>query len=88
MSANPERSPKPRRRPRMIRGASEQVAVQIQHYIHDEHLQPGDFLGREVLLAPEEVARLEVLVLDEVLDLHRHLLARAPDHARAPARLG
>jgi GntR family transcriptional repressor for pyruvate dehydrogenase complex len=42
-----------RRRPRMIRGASEQVAVQIQHYIQDEHLQPGDFLGREEDLAAE-----------------------------------
>jgi GntR family transcriptional repressor for pyruvate dehydrogenase complex len=37
----------------MIRGASEQVAVQIQHYIQDEHLQPGDFLGREEDLAAE-----------------------------------
>jgi GntR family transcriptional repressor for pyruvate dehydrogenase complex len=53
VSATPERSPQPRRRPRMIRGASEQVAVQIQHYIQDEHLQPGDFLGREEDLAAE-----------------------------------
>jgi DNA-binding FadR family transcriptional regulator len=37
----------------MIRGASEQVAVQIQHHIQDEHLQPGDFLGREEDLAAE-----------------------------------
>jgi len=53
VSAAPERSPQPRRRPRVIRGASEQVAVQIQHYIQDEHLQPGDFLGREEDLAAE-----------------------------------
>jgi DNA-binding FadR family transcriptional regulator len=38
-------------RPRPIRGASEQVAVQIQHYIQDEGLAPGDFLGREEDLA-------------------------------------
>jgi GntR family transcriptional regulator, transcriptional repressor for pyruvate dehydrogenase complex len=53
MSTAPEHSPKPSRRPRMIRGASEQVAVQIQHYIQDEHLEPGDFLGREEDLAAE-----------------------------------
>jgi GntR family transcriptional repressor for pyruvate dehydrogenase complex len=53
MSATPERSRQLRRRRRMIRGASEQVAVQIQHYIQDEHLQPGDFLGREEDLAAE-----------------------------------
>jgi GntR family transcriptional regulator, transcriptional repressor for pyruvate dehydrogenase complex len=53
MSAQPERLRPLRRRPRMIRGASEQVAVQIQHYIQDEHLQPGDFLGREEDLAAE-----------------------------------
>jgi DNA-binding FadR family transcriptional regulator len=40
-----------RSRPRLIRGASEQVAVQIQHYIQDEALGPGDFLGREEDLA-------------------------------------
>jgi DNA-binding FadR family transcriptional regulator len=34
-----------------IRGASEQVAVQIQHYIQREGLEPGDFLGREDDLA-------------------------------------
>ena len=34
-----------RPRPRLIRGASEQVAVQIQHYIQEEGLGPGDFLG-------------------------------------------
>jgi GntR family transcriptional regulator, transcriptional repressor for pyruvate dehydrogenase complex len=38
-------------RPRLIRGASEQVAIQIQHYIQDEGLLPGDFLGREEDLA-------------------------------------
>ena len=36
-----------------IRGASEQVAVQIQHYIQRERLEPGDFLGREDDLAAE-----------------------------------
>jgi len=40
-----------RARPRPIRGASEQVAVQIQHHIRDERLEPGDFLGREEDLA-------------------------------------
>jgi GntR family transcriptional repressor for pyruvate dehydrogenase complex len=45
----------PRSRPqaRQIRGASEQVAVQIQHYVRDEGLAPGDFLGREEDLAAE-----------------------------------
>ena len=43
----------PRTRPRLIRGASEQVAVQIQHYIQEEGLRPGDFLGREEDLAAE-----------------------------------
>jgi GntR family transcriptional regulator, transcriptional repressor for pyruvate dehydrogenase complex len=45
----------PRSRPqaRQIRGASEQVAVQIQHYVQDEGLAPGDFLGREEDLAAE-----------------------------------
>ena len=43
----------PRSRPRVIRGASEQVAVQIQHYIQEEGLRPGDFLGREEDLAAE-----------------------------------
>ena len=36
-----------------IRAASEQVAVQIQHYIQQEGLGPGDFLGREEDLAAE-----------------------------------
>ena len=39
--------------PRAIRGASEQVAVEIQHYIQEEELGPGDFLGREEDLAAE-----------------------------------
>jgi DNA-binding FadR family transcriptional regulator len=43
----------PRARPRLIRGASEQVAVQIQHYIQEEGLGPGDFLGREEDLASD-----------------------------------
>lgn len=38
---------------RQIRGASEQVAVQIQHYVQHEGLAPGDFLGREEDLAAE-----------------------------------
>jgi GntR family transcriptional repressor for pyruvate dehydrogenase complex len=52
MSAQRERS---RRRPERqhIRGASEQVAVQIQHYMQSEGLGPGDFLGREEDLASE-----------------------------------
>ena len=45
------RSPRPRSR--LIRGASEQVAVQIQHYIQEEGLAPGDFLGREEDLASD-----------------------------------
>ena len=36
-----------------IRGASEQVSIQIQHYIQREGLAPGDFLGREEDLAAE-----------------------------------
>jgi len=36
-----------------IRGASEQMAVQIQHSIQREGLGPGDFLGREEDLAAE-----------------------------------
>jgi GntR family transcriptional regulator, transcriptional repressor for pyruvate dehydrogenase complex len=42
----------PRRQPR-IRGASEQVASEIQHYISRKGLGPGDFLGREEDLAAE-----------------------------------
>ena len=54
MSTRPTR-PRPRGRgePRAIRGASEQVAIQIQHYIQEEGLQPDDFLGREEDLASE-----------------------------------
>jgi GntR family transcriptional regulator, transcriptional repressor for pyruvate dehydrogenase complex len=47
------RTARPRARPRQIRGASEQVAAEIQHYIQDEALAPGDFLGREEDLAAE-----------------------------------
>ena len=45
----------PRSRPqaRQIKGASEQVAVQIQHYVQSEGLAPGAFLGREEDLADE-----------------------------------
>jgi GntR family transcriptional repressor for pyruvate dehydrogenase complex len=42
-----------RARQRLVRGASEQVAIQIQHYIQEEGLGPGDFLGREEDLAAE-----------------------------------
>jgi len=38
---------------RAIGGASEQVAVQIQHHIQRQGLVPGDFLGREEDLASE-----------------------------------
>jgi DNA-binding FadR family transcriptional regulator len=38
---------------RAIRAASEQVAIEIQHYIQQEGLGPGDFLGREEDLAAE-----------------------------------
>ena len=37
----------------MIRGASEQVAVHIQHHISERNLRPGAFLGREEDLATE-----------------------------------
>ena len=53
VSAEPARVRPPRPRPRLIRGASEQVAIQIQHYIQEEGLEPGDFLGREEDLAAE-----------------------------------
>ena len=38
---------------RPIRGASEQVAIEIQHHIQREGLEPDDFLGREEDLAAE-----------------------------------
>jgi GntR family transcriptional regulator, transcriptional repressor for pyruvate dehydrogenase complex len=50
---HPRRRPTRRSEPRPIRGASEQVAVEIQHYIQEEGLGPGDFLGREEDLAGE-----------------------------------
>lgn len=54
MSVQPERrKPARRSKPRRIRGASEQVAVEIQHHIQEEGLGPGDFLGREEDLAAE-----------------------------------
>jgi GntR family transcriptional regulator, transcriptional repressor for pyruvate dehydrogenase complex len=54
VSAEPERrKPARRAKPRPIRGASEQVAVEIQHHIQEEGLGPGDFLGREEDLAAE-----------------------------------
>jgi GntR family transcriptional repressor for pyruvate dehydrogenase complex len=49
----PVSSPAGRLEPRAIRGASEQVAVQIQHHIQRHGLGPGDFLGREEDLASE-----------------------------------
>jgi GntR family transcriptional repressor for pyruvate dehydrogenase complex len=54
VSVQPERrKPSRRSKPRPIRGASEQVAVEIQHHIQEEGLGPGDFLGREEDLAAE-----------------------------------
>jgi DNA-binding FadR family transcriptional regulator len=53
VSAETARVRTPRARPRLVRGASEQVAIQIQHYIQEEGLKPGDFLGREEDLAAE-----------------------------------
>jgi GntR family transcriptional repressor for pyruvate dehydrogenase complex len=54
VTAEPARRKAGRRsRPRPIRGASEQVAVEIQHHIQEEALGPGDFLGREEDLAEE-----------------------------------
>jgi GntR family transcriptional repressor for pyruvate dehydrogenase complex len=54
VSIEPERRKLSRRaKPRPIRGASEQVAVEIQHHIQDEGLGRGDFLGREEDLAAE-----------------------------------
>jgi DNA-binding FadR family transcriptional regulator len=54
VSIEPERRRASRRaKPRPIRGASEQVAVEIQHHIQEEGLGPGDFLGREEDLAGE-----------------------------------
>ena len=54
MSTRPRRSrPRGRNDARAIRGASEQVAIQIQHYIQEEGLGPDDFLGREEDLASE-----------------------------------
>jgi GntR family transcriptional repressor for pyruvate dehydrogenase complex len=54
VSAEPKRArPAKRVKSGAIRGASEQVAVQIQHYIEEADLGPGDFLGREEDLAAE-----------------------------------
>jgi GntR family transcriptional repressor for pyruvate dehydrogenase complex len=53
VSVKPRRRSTSRSESRPIRGASEQVAVQIQHYIHAERLGPDDFLGREEDLAAE-----------------------------------
>lgn len=52
MSATPQR-PRPAVGAAPIRGASQQVAVGIQHFIQREGLGPGDFLGREEDLATE-----------------------------------
>ena len=54
MNLQPERREATRRsKLRPIRGASEQVAVEIQHHIQEDGLGPGDFLGREEDLAAE-----------------------------------
>jgi DNA-binding FadR family transcriptional regulator len=45
MSTSPRRT--------RIRGASEQIASEIQHHIQERGLGPGDFLGREEDLAAE-----------------------------------
>lgn len=46
------RSPaRSRSRGQRVRGASEQVAIQIQHAIQADGMAPGDFLGREEDLA-------------------------------------
>jgi DNA-binding FadR family transcriptional regulator len=54
MSARPEgRAGSRNSTRRAIRAASEQVAVEIQHYIQEQGLGPDDFLGREEDLAAE-----------------------------------
>jgi DNA-binding FadR family transcriptional regulator len=54
VSARPEGRAGPRSATRRaIRAASEQVAVEIQHYIQERGLGPDDFLGREEDLAAE-----------------------------------
>ena len=54
MSVRPDGRPGARSSARRaIRAASEQVAVEIQHYIQREGLQPDDFLGREEDLAAD-----------------------------------
>ncbi|MGH2982247.1 MAG: FadR/GntR family transcriptional regulator [Solirubrobacterales bacterium] len=54
MTAKPGRAPAVAQvRPTRLRGASEEVAFQIQHYIQREGLSPGDFLGREGDLAEQ-----------------------------------
>ena len=58
LHVNADRSGAGRARPlahdaKPIRGASEQVAVLIQHHIQREGLRPDDFLGREEDLAAE-----------------------------------
>ncbi len=52
MSSRTQRRPG-RPVPPAIRGASEQVAVHIQHHISERDLRPGAFLGREEDLATE-----------------------------------
>jgi len=42
-----------RSRGQRVRGASEQVAIQIQHAIQADDMAPGDFLGREEDLAKD-----------------------------------
>lgn len=53
MSGEGTRPPTARVEPAHLRGASEEVAFQIQHYIQREGLGPGDFLGREGDLAEQ-----------------------------------
>ncbi len=53
MNEEDSRSRTARVEPANVRGASEEVAMQIQHYIQREGLAPGDFLGREGDLAEQ-----------------------------------
>jgi GntR family transcriptional regulator, transcriptional repressor for pyruvate dehydrogenase complex len=53
MSERPRRIAGDGPRPQLVRGASQQVALAIQHHIQREQLSPGDFLGREDDLASE-----------------------------------
>jgi DNA-binding FadR family transcriptional regulator len=53
VSTQRRRPARSRSRGQRVRGASEQVAIQIQHSIQADNLAPGDFLGREEDLAKD-----------------------------------